>query len=225
MRKQRSLVDCLAEIQDMRTGNGKRHDLVEVLVVAICAIFSEVEGFVDMAEWARAKEPWLKRYLRLENGIPSHDTFNRVFRILDPKQFERVFRNWISGVVGTLREHYAFDGKVLRGSAAAGDSPVHMVSVFATRLGVVLGQEKVADKSNEITAIPLLLESIAVKGCLISIDAMVRSARLPAPSDAWARTTCWRSRAISRRCTKHCRTPLPGMGATHTALSRRVMAV
>jgi hypothetical protein len=102
--KKKSLVVCLAEIDDPRMGNGKRHDLVEVLVIAICAIFAEVEGFEDMAEWARRKEPWLKGFLRLENGIPSHDTFNRIFRILDPKQFEKVFRKWVSGIVGAARE-------------------------------------------------------------------------------------------------------------------------
>jgi len=171
-KKQRSLVVCLAEIEDPRVGNGVRHDLVEVLVIAVCAIFAEVEGFRDMAAWATVKEPWLKRFLHLENGIPAHDTFNRIFQILDPKQFERVFRLWIGGVVGALRENIAIDGKALRGSAIAGASPVHMVSAFATRLGLVLGQEKVADKSNEITAIPKLLEALSIKGCLVSIDAM-----------------------------------------------------
>jgi len=171
-RKTSSLVECLNEIEDYRTGNGKRHDLVEVLVIAICAIFANVEGFEDMAEWARKKEAWLRGFLRLEKGIPSHDTFNRIFRILDPKQFEQVFRRWVGGVVGALRENVAIDGKALRGSAPAGDSAVHMVSAFATGLGLVLGQEKVADKSNEITAIPKLLEALAIRGCLVSIDAM-----------------------------------------------------
>jgi predicted transposase YbfD/YdcC len=171
-RKTRSLVEYLSEIEDRRRGNGKRHELVEVLVIALCAIFANVEGFEDMAEWARKKEAWLRGFLVLQNGIPSHDTFNRIFRILDPKQFEQVFRRWVGGVVGALRENVAIDGKALRGSATAGDSAVHMVSAFATRLGLVLGQEKVADKSNEITAIPKLLEALAIKGCLVSIDAM-----------------------------------------------------
>lgn len=171
-RTTKSLVECLSEIDDPRTGNGKRHELVEVLVIAICAIFAEVEGFEDIAEWAGVKEAWLRRFLRLENGIPSHDTFNRIFRILDPKQFEQVFRHWIGGVVGALRQQVAIDGKALRGSATAATGPVHLVSAFATRLGLVLGQEKVADKSNEITAIPTLLEALAIKGCLVSIDAM-----------------------------------------------------
>ncbi len=172
MKKQRSLVVCLSEIEDPRVGNGVRHDLSEVLVIAVCAIFAEVEGFEDMAAWATVKEPWLKRFLRLEHGIPSHDTFNRIFRILDPKQFEQVFRSWIGSVVGAMRQNIAIDGKALRGSARASDGPVHMVSAFATHLGLVLGQEKVANKSNEITAIPKLLETLAVKGCLVSIDAM-----------------------------------------------------
>jgi predicted transposase YbfD/YdcC len=171
-RKTKSLVEYLGEIEDPRTGNGKRHDLVEVLVIAICAIFAEVEGFEDMAEWARVKEAWLRGFLRLENGIPSHDTFNRIFRILDPKPFEQVFRRWVGGVVRALRQNVAIDGKALRGSAKAGESPVHMVSAFATGLGLVLGQEKVADKSNEITAIPTLLEALAIRGALVSIDAM-----------------------------------------------------
>jgi predicted transposase YbfD/YdcC len=171
-RKTKTLVECLQTLDDPRSGNGTRHDLIEVLVIAICAIFADVEGFEDMAEWARHKEDWLKRFLRLKNGIPSHDTFNRIFRILDPKQFEQVFRLWVGGVVRTLAQQVAVDGKALRGSAEKGQSPVHMVSAFATGLGLVLGQEKVADKSNEITAIPALLESLAIKGCLVSIDAM-----------------------------------------------------
>lgn len=172
MAPKKALVACLSEIEDPRTGNGKRHDLTEILVISICAIFADVEGFEDMAAWAEQKESWLRRFLPLKNGIPSHDTFNRVFRILEPKQFEKAFRKWVRGVVGVLRERVAIDGKALRGSAASDGRPVHMVTAFATRLGLVLGQEKVADKSNEITAIPELLETLSIKGCLVSIDAM-----------------------------------------------------
>jgi predicted transposase YbfD/YdcC len=171
-RRKTTLVQCLSEIEDPRVGNAKRHDLVEVLVIAICAIFAEVQGFEDMAEWAQVKEPWLRRFLRLKNGIPSHDTFNRIFRILDPKHFEQAFRRWVSGVVRAFGAQVSVDGKSLRGSAVGELGPVHMVSAFATGLGIVLGQEKVADKSNEITAIPALLEALAIEGCLVSIDAM-----------------------------------------------------
>ena len=148
-RKKTTLVQCLSEIEDPRVGNGKRHDLVEVLVIAVCAIFAEVQGFEDMAEWAQVKEAWLRRFLRLENGIPSHDTFNRIFRILDPKHFEQAFRRWVGGVVRAFSEQVSVDGKSLRGSAAGGLGPVHMVSAFATGLGIVLGQEKVAEKATK----------------------------------------------------------------------------
>lgn len=107
-RKTTTLVQCLGEIADPRSGNSKRHDLVEVLVIAICVIFSEVQGFEDMAaEWARAKETWLRRFLVQENGIPAHDTFNRIFRILDPTQYEQVFRRWVGSVGRSLRQNLA----------------------------------------------------------------------------------------------------------------------
>ena len=219
-RKTKALVDRLTMICEPRMGNGKRHELVEVLVIAICAIFANVEGFEDMAEWARNKEPWLRRFLHLEKGIPSHDTFNRICRILDPKQFEKVFRLWVGTVVGALRENVAIDGKALRGSAKAGASAVQMVSAFATGLGRVLGQEKVADKSNEITAIAGLLEALALKGCLVSIDAMGTQREIARSIRAWEPITCWRSRAISPPCTKHWQVRSSANGTICTGLSR-----
>ena len=166
------LVEHFAEIEDpRRAGYAHRHDLVEILVISVCAMFSDVEGFEDIADWARVKEPWLRRFLKLKNGIPSHDTFSRVFRLLEPKAFESAFRDWVSSVL-TAFGQIAVDGKSLRGSAHGEAGPLHMVSAFAADLGLVLGQEAVADKSNEITAIPVLLEALAIKGCLVSIDAM-----------------------------------------------------
>lgn len=108
----------------------------------------------------------------MKNGIPSADTFLRVFRVLDPKQFEAVFRRWVGGIVGALEGSVAIDGKTLCGSADGDGPAVHMVSAFSTNLGLVLGQEKVAGKSNEITAIPELLDALYIKGLLVSIDAM-----------------------------------------------------
>ena len=141
----KSLVEHFSEIEDpRRAGYAHRHDLVDILVIAVCAMCSDVEGFEEMEDWALAKEPWLRRFLKLDNkggGI---------------------------GLFGKL----AIDGKALRGSADADNGPLHMVSAFATELGLVLGQEAVADKSNEITAIPVLLEALDIKGCLVSIDAM-----------------------------------------------------
>lgn len=167
------LMSYLDEVADpRRTGYAHRHDLQEMLVIAICATLSDVNTFEDVAFWATQKEAWLKRFLRLENGIPSHDTFNRVFRILDPKTFEDVFRRWVSGLVTAVGGTLAVDGKTVRGSGDGHARPIHLVSAFATDLGIVLGQEKVARKSNEITAIPELLNALLIKGYLVTIDAM-----------------------------------------------------
>lgn len=166
-------MDCLREVDDPRKpSNGTLHDFQEILVIAIAAMLSDSDTVEDIAFWARKKEAWLRRFLVLKNGIPSEDTFLRIFRVLDPKQFETVFRRWVAGVVGAFSGSIAVDGKTVRGSGAGGESAIHMVSAFATELGVVLGQEKVAGKSNEITAIPVLLEALYLKGFLVSIDAM-----------------------------------------------------
>lgn len=168
-----SLMSCLTEIDDPRSpSNGTLHDFREILVMAVAAMLSDCDTVEDIAFWARKKEMWLRRFLVLKNGIPSEDTFLRIFRVLDPKHFEAAFRSWVSGVVGALSGTIAIDGKTVRGSGSGGESAIHMVSAFATELGVVLGQEKVAEKSNEITAIPALLEALYIKGLLVSIDAM-----------------------------------------------------
>lgn len=168
----KTLAEHFSEIEDpRRTGFAHRHDLVEMLVITTCALFSEVEGYEDIARWARVKESWLRRFLVLRNGIPSSDTFARVFRLLDPKAFECAFRAWAGSIMPAFKQ-VAIDGKSVRGSGDGERSPLHMVSAFATDVGMVLGQEAVADKSNEITAIPALLDALAIKGCLVSIDAM-----------------------------------------------------
>ena len=167
------LMDYLIQIDDPRQpSNGMLHDFQEILVIAIAAMLSDSDTVEDIAYWARKKEAWLRRFLVLKNGIPSEDTFLRIFRVLDPKQFETVFRRWVAGVVGALSGTIAVDGKTVRGSGNGGETAIHMVSAFATELGIVLGQEKVARKSNEITAIPVLLDALYIKGFLVSIDAM-----------------------------------------------------
>lgn len=168
-----SLMDCLGDIEDPRKpSNGTLHDLREILVIAICATLSNVDNFDDIAFWARTKEAWLRRFLVLEHGIPSQWTFLRLFGLLDPKQFEAVFRRWVSGTITALSGTIAIDGKTLRGSATGGEQAAHMVSAFATELGIALGQVKVPGKSNEITAIPELIDALYLKGHLVSIDAM-----------------------------------------------------
>jgi hypothetical protein len=154
-------MEKLSELEDPRQpSNGMRHNFREILVIAVCAMLSDADSFEDIALWGRLKADWLRRFLVLKNGIPSQDTFLRVFRVLDPKQFEAVFRRWVGGIVGALDGVVAVDGKTLRRSADGDAPPVHMVSAFSTELGLVLGQEKVAGKSNEITAIPELLDGI-----------------------------------------------------------------
>ena len=166
-------MESLSELEDPRApSNATRHDFREILVIAVCAMLSDADSFDDIALWGRLKSDWLGRFLALPGGIPSQDTFLRVFRALDPACFEAVFRCWVGGITGTLRGTVAIDGKTLRGSSDGDGPPVHMVSAFATDLGLVLGQEKVAGKSNEITAIPELLDTLYIKGLLVSIDAM-----------------------------------------------------
>lgn len=162
----------LNDLADPRKpSNGTLHDFREILVIAIAAVLSDCDSVEDIAFWARAKETWLRRFLWLKNGVPSEDTFLRLFRAIDPKQFEAVFRRWVGGIVGALNGSIAVDGKTVRGSGTGGESAIHMVSAFATELGIVLGQEKTARKSNELSAIPELLAALDLKGLLVSIDA------------------------------------------------------
>ena len=151
----------LDEIDDPRKpSNGTLHDFREILVILIAAVFSDCDTVEDITFWARTKEAWLRRFLVLKNGIPSEETFLRILRALDPKQFENMFRRWVGGVVGALSDdagpgwHDRNRRQDVCGLGTGGESAIHMVSAFATELGLVLGQEKVAAKSNEITAIP-----------------------------------------------------------------------
>lgn len=168
-----ALMTLLNEVEDpRRPSNGTLHDFREILVIAICAALSDADNADDFAAWARLKEEWLRRFLVLKNGIPSQDTFLRVFAAINPKRFEAVFRRWVGGIVPALNRTIAVDGKTLRGSGKSPELPVHRVSAFTTDLGLVLGQEKVVGKSNEITAIPELLQALYLKGHLVTIDAM-----------------------------------------------------
>lgn len=136
-------------------------------------MLSDNDTFEEMVAWARFKLPWLRRFLRLANGTSSEDTFIWVFRMLDSKPFEQAFRAWAHGILPALdNETLAIDGKCLRGSGSGAEHAIHMVSAFATQAGLVLAQEKIHSKSNEITAIPALLESLYLKDLLVSIDAM-----------------------------------------------------
>ena len=149
------------------------HLLSELLVVAIAAILSGADSWVGIATWGEAKIEWLRRYLTLANGIPSHDTFGRVFAMLDAKHFEACFVRWVGGLCQGLEgKVVAIDGKTVRRSHRLGQGAIHLVSAYCGALRVSLGQVKTEAKSNEITAIPELLEALLLKGAVVTIDAM-----------------------------------------------------
>ena len=164
----RNLVEHFSIIEDPRRGRVS-YELTDILVIVTCALFSEVETFVDIAYWARVKEPWLRRFLRLENGLPSHDTMNRVFRLLDPKVFATVFAEWVGELMPRFNQ-VAIDGKSLRGARRNGN-PIHLVSAFATEVGLTLAHAPVDNKGSELTGASALLEALELKGCLVSLDA------------------------------------------------------
>jgi predicted transposase YbfD/YdcC len=164
-----------AALPDPRVDRAKRHDLLDILTVALCAMLCGADTWVDVEAFGTAKLAWLRTFLRLPNGIPSHDTFGRVFAALDPTAFETAFLGWVRAVTTvTAGEVVAIDGKMLRRSHdhAQGRGPLHLVSAWAGANGVVLGQVAVDDKSNEITAIPALLKVLSLSGCVVTIDAM-----------------------------------------------------
>jgi len=137
------------EVEDPRQpSNGTRHDFVEILVMTLTAVLSDCDTIEEVAAWSRAHLAWLRQFLVLKNGIPSEDTFLRVFRLLDPKSFEACFRRWVGALIPHLNGTIAIDGKTVRGSGSGGETAIHRVSAFETRLGLVLGQEKVSKKSN-----------------------------------------------------------------------------
>ncbi len=164
-----------SELKDPRVERTREHKLVDILVIAICAIICGANDWEAVAEFGRSREGWFRTFLELPNGIPSHDTFWRVFRALDGEQFERCFVEWMRAVSGKLESQVvAIDGKTLRRShdREGGAAAIHMVSAWASANRLVLGQHKVNEKSNEITAIPELLRRLDLSGCLVTIDAM-----------------------------------------------------
>lgn len=168
-----ALVSCLQGVPDPRSGNRTQYDLTEMLVVAVCALLSGAESVTEIAQWGQAKLLWLREFIDLPHGIPSHDTFGRVLRLLDPQQFEQSFRTWVGQVVGKLEQTVvALDGKTLRGSRDGESRALHMVSAYASAYGLTLGAVAVDRKSNEIMALPELLAVLDVRGAIVSVDAM-----------------------------------------------------
>src|SRR5437879_5505070 len=160
-------------LKDPRRRHRRLHLLLDIVVIAICAVLCGADNWQEIATFGQGRRTWLHRFLALPHGIPSHDTFERVFDRLDPQAFQACFRTWITALCVHLEmPQIAIDGKTLRHSGSADLGPLHIVSAWATAQHLVLGQEAVAAKSNEITAIPRLLELLDLEGALVTTDAM-----------------------------------------------------
>jgi len=171
-----SIVEHFQTLEDPRIERTKKHLLLDILIIAVCTLLTGGEGFQDMELFGKSKRQWLQTFLALPHGIPSHDTFGRVFARLNPTRFQECFLSWTRAVAaltqGTL---VSLDGKTVRASfdRATAASPLHMVSAWCSQNGgLVMGQLKTDSKSNEITAIPELLQLLALKGCIVTMDAM-----------------------------------------------------
>jgi predicted transposase YbfD/YdcC len=174
MKSDHSIAAYFAELPDPRMRGKCDHRLEDIVLIAICAVVCGAESWEEIETFGETKEAWLRQWLELPNGIPSHDTFERVFRKLDAKAFEERFLSWVQNTFRmTAGQVVAIDGKSLRGTGDDGRNPnLHLVSAWATANGISLGQKKVKNTSNEITAIPELLSLLLLKGCLVTIDAM-----------------------------------------------------
>jgi predicted transposase YbfD/YdcC len=168
-----SIPKHFAKLKDPRRSHRRLHQLQDILVIALCAVIAGAQDWQEIETFGRKRHDWLRRFLALPHGIPSHDTFERVFNRIHPPAFQARFREWVRAVSEALRiQHVAIDGKTLRGSGSAKLGPLHLVSAWATAQRLSLGQVAVDAKSNEITAIPALLELLDLKGALVTIDAM-----------------------------------------------------
>jgi len=169
----RSVVECFEGLPDPRLDRTRDHKLIDILALGICSMLAGCDTFTDMEFFGRRQRAWFKTFLELPHGIPSHDTFNRVFSAIDPHRFMECLVEWVRGVCVALdKDIVAMDGKALRRAVDAGKPIPYIVSAWATEHGLALGQVKVDEKSNEITAIPELLRVLALKGCIVTLDAM-----------------------------------------------------
>jgi len=170
-----SLLEYFADLPEPRIDRCKKHALIDIIAIAILASICGAEHFTEMEEFGIRKQDWLKSFLELKNGIPTHDTFARVFAALKPSAFQERFVRWVQAVAtATEGEVVAIDGKTARRAhnKGAGVGALHLVSAWATRNRLVLGQIKVDEKSNEITAVPELLRLLEIKGCIVTVDAL-----------------------------------------------------
>ncbi len=171
----RSLVAVFGQLDDSRVADGQRHRLCDILVIAFCTVLCGQEEFTAMEHFGVAKEAWLRGFLELPSGIPSHDTFRTVLPALESKQLPQALIDWSEGVREKLGrpEIVAIDGKSARRSVAKGaKAALHLVNAWAVDNGLCLGQEQTSEKSNEITAVPLLLRQLELAGCIVTVDAL-----------------------------------------------------
>src|SRR3954447_10259784 len=172
-----ALIAELASIEDPRCGWKVEHRLIDILVIAVCAALGEAETFEDIALYGRCKEAWLRGFLALPNGIPSHDTFRRVLTLIDPETFERSFLGWVRAAFRPGEDRprqVAIDGKTVRRSfdLRKGRSPLHPVGAYAAEGGLVLAQRAAESKGGELAVLPGLLDGLDLRGCLARLDAL-----------------------------------------------------
>lgn len=175
LKPKRTIADYFVDVEDPRIERTKQHKLIDIITIAICSVICGADSWVAIETYGQAKQSWLKQELELPNGIPSHDTFARVFARIVPQQFQECFLAWIKSVAQiTDGEIIAIDGKRLKHSddKQAGNRAINMVSAWATNNRLFIGQRKVDNKSNEITAIPELIKLLDIAGCIVTIDAM-----------------------------------------------------
>lgn len=174
MEKGYDLISLFGDMPDPRLERKKLHQLGDIMAIAILAVICGAETWIDIEDFGHARCDWLKSFLDLPNGIPSHDTFNRVFSLIDPKELDSRFVEWVEAISGKINGQVVIDGKMIKGSGNRRNkkNPLWIVSAWAADLDLVLAHTQVSEKSNEITAIPKILEMLSVKGCIVSIDAM-----------------------------------------------------
>lgn len=170
-----SIEEIFSKVEDPRREQGQLHKLIDIITIAVCAVISGAETWVDIVDFGKDTEAWLRGFLELANGIPSHDTFARVFQLLDPQQFQACFQDWVRQIQAKVEQDIvAIDGKTMRRSHDrwSGKEAVHLLHAWSVEAGLVLAQELVDGKTNEITVIPDILEMLYLEGCIVTLDAM-----------------------------------------------------
>ena len=167
-----TLLDHLSAVPDPRMERTQRHEFMDILAIALCAVIGGADHWTDVVEFGQARQQWFAGFLKLSNGIPSHDTFARVFRLINTEALEQTCHQWLRSLAGRVQGVVAIDGKSVRGARDGKKHPLHIVSAWACQNSVLLGQVRTAEKSNEITAIPELLQLLDIEGCIVTIDAM-----------------------------------------------------